>query len=261
MKEKNGYGAFAYFYDRLTENIPYKDRAEYFDRLIKLHGGKKGILLDLACGTGSLSEQFAMMGYDVIGTDCSEEMLSCALDKKIESGLPIQYLCQDMTELDMFGTVDVTICALDSINHLKSREQIERTFSRVSLFCDPEGLFIFDMNTPYKHRHILSGNTFVYDLDDIYCVWQNSFDENSCDSRVDIALDFFEKDETGAYKRYYDELTEIAFEKEIVADMLEKAGMELLAVYDGDTLDPPRPDSEKLVCAARPIRSAARNKK
>ena len=246
-----GYNAFAYFYDKLTENISYKDRAAYFDRLIKLHGGKKGILLDLACGTGSLSEEMARLGYDVIGTDASEEMLSCAMDKKFDSGLPIQYLCQDMTELDMFGTIDVTICALDSLNHLKSLDDIRKTFDRVSLFCEPGGLFIFDMNMPYKHRNVLADNTYVYDLDDVYCVWQNSFDPDSPDCRVDISLDIFEKNEKGLYKRYADELSEIAFDRAVIEKAVADSGMTLEAVYDYDSLEAPRPDSEKLVFAAK----------
>lgn len=246
----SGYSAFAYFYDRLTENISYKARAEYFDRLIRLHRGKKGILLDLACGTGSLSEEMARLGYDVIGTDASEEMLSCAMDKKFESGLPIQYLCQDMTKLDMFGTIDVTLCALDSLNHLGSLEDIRKTFERVSLFCEPGGLFIFDMNTPFKHRNILGNNTFVYDLEDIYCVWQNSFNDSS-DCRVDISLDIFEKDEKGLFTRYADELSEIAFPREIIEKAIVDSGMNLEAVYDFDSLEPPRKDSEKLVFVSK----------
>lgn len=249
-----GYGAFAQFYDRLTENISYKARAEYFDRIVSLHGGKKGILLDLACGTGSLSEEFAKMGYDVIGTDISEEMLNMALDKKFDSGLPIQYLRQDMTELDMFGTIDVTVCALDSLNHLPSLKDIGKAFERVSLFCDPDGLFIFDVNTPYKHRNILKNSTYVYDLDDVYCVWQNSFDETSPDHRVDISLDIFERDENGVYRRFCDELSEIAFEREIIERELERAGMTVIAVYDYDSFDPPEKNSEKLVFAAKKSR-------
>ena len=247
----SGYSAFAYFYDSLTENISYKARADYFDRLIKLHGGRKGILLDLACGTGSLSEEMARLGYDVIGTDASEAMLSCAMDKKFESGLPIQYLCQDMTELDMFGTIDVTLCALDSLNHLVSLEDIRKTFERVSLFCEPGGLFIFDVNTPYKHRNILGNNTFVYDLEDVYCVWQNSFAEDSPDCRVDISLDIFEKNENGFFTRYTDELSEIAFPREIIEKAVADSGMTLEAVYDFDSPEPPRKDSEKLVFVAK----------
>lgn len=206
----SGYGPFSYFYDRLTLNISYKDRAEYFDRLIKLHGGRKNLLLDLACGTGSLSEEFAKMGYDVIATDISQEMLNCALDKKFESGLPIQYLCQDMTELDMFGTIDVTICALDSLNHLSSKEDMQKAINKVSLFCEPGGLFIFDVNTPYKHKNILAENTYVYDLDDVYCVWQNSF-AGTPDSRVNITLDIFERDDDGRFTRYGEEFFRNSF--------------------------------------------------
>lgn len=244
-----GYSAFAYFYDALTENISYKDRAAYFDRLIKKHGGKKNLLLDLACGTGSLSEEMSRLGYDVIGVDNSPEMLSEAMDKKIESRLNIQYLCQDMTEIDMFGTIDVTICALDSLNHLQSFEDIERTISRVSLFCEPKGLFIFDVNTPYKHEKILGDNTFVYDTEQVYCVWQNSYAGGE-ECRVDISLDFFEN-EDGVYRRYSEELSEIAPDRAEIEAMLRRNGMTVVGCYEYDTENPPREDSEKLVFVAK----------
>lgn len=247
-----GYGCFAYYYDTLTENISYKSRAEYIDSLVKLHGGKKNILLDLACGTGSLSEEFSRMGYDVIGVDGSEMMLNEALDKKFDSGLNIQYLCQDMTELDMFGTIDVTVCALDSLNHLCDLDAIKKTIGRVSLFCEPEGLFIFDVNTPYKHKNVLGNNTFVYDLDDVYCVWQNTYTEN--DNRVEIALDLFEKQENGSYVRYEENFAEIAFDESVIDEILTDCGMEIAAKYDYDTMEPVRADSEKIVYVARKIK-------
>lgn len=140
----SAYGCFADVYDTLTSNIDYKELAGYYDRIITSHGGKRGILLDLACGTGSMSMQFSALGYDVIGVDLSTEMLSVAKEKPHKN---IEYLCQDMCELDMYGTIDVTVCVLDSINHLDSKENILRCFSSVSLFCDPEGLFVFDINT------------------------------------------------------------------------------------------------------------------
>lgn len=247
-----GYGCFAYYYDTLTGNISYKSRAEYIDRLVMLHGGKKNILLDLACGTGSLSEEFSRMGYDVIGVDGSEMMLNEALDKKFDSGLNIQYLCQDMTELDMFGTIDVTVCALDSLNHLCDLDAIKKTIGRVSLFCEPEGLFIFDVNTPYKHKNVLGNNTFVYDLDDVYCVWQNTYAEK--DNRVEIALDLFEKQENGSYVRYEESFAEIAFDESVIDKILTDCGMEIAAKYDYDTMEPVRADSEKIVYVARKIK-------
>ena len=248
----SGYKCFSYFYDQLTKNISYKKRAEYFDALIKRHGGKKNILLDLACGTGSLSEEMCRMGYDVIGVDNSEDMLNAAIEKKIESGLNIQYLCQDMTRLDMFGTIDVTVCALDGINHLPDISAIERTFERVSLFCEPEGLFIFDINTPYKHKNILGNNTFIYDMENVFCAWQNTYiGGENC--RVDMSLTFFELTENGSYERYKDEFSEIAFEENIIDELLVKSGLEIAAKYDYDSFDPPRTDSEKLVYVTRKV--------
>ncbi len=247
-----GYKSFSYFYDMLTENISYKKRAGYFDELIKRHGGKKNILLDLACGTGSLAEELSRMGYDVIGVDNSEDMLNAAIEKKIKNGLDIQYLCQDMTQLDMFGTIDVTICALDGINHLPNISDVERTFERVSLFCEPEGLFIFDINTPYKHKNILGNNTFVYDMETVFCIWQNTYNGND-DNRVDMSLTFFEKLENGMYERYEDEFSEIAFEEYIIDELLRKSGLQIAAKYDYDSFDPPKRDSEKLVYVTRKV--------
>ena len=122
----SAYGCFADVYDRLTSNINYEELALYYDRIISNHNGKKGILLDLACGTGSMSMQFSKLGYDVIGVDLSTEMLSIAKEKPHDN---IEYLCQDMCELDMYGTVDVTGCVLDSINHLKAKKDVEKAIS------------------------------------------------------------------------------------------------------------------------------------
>lgn len=246
------YNAFAGVYDLLTQNISYRERALYYHQLIERFKGKKGgILLDLACGTGSLSEEMALLGYDVIGVDNSEAMLNVALDKKYDSGLPIQYLKQDMTKLDMFGTVDVTICALDSLNHLPDLAAVVKAVERVSLFSEPGGLFLFDVNTPYKHRNILGDNTFVYDLDEVYCVWQNFYSEGN--NRVDIHLDLFEPD-GDKYCRYEEEFAEIAFPAEIWDKILKDAGFDVLARYELDTFDEPEEDCEKLVFAAKKAR-------
>lgn len=248
----SGYGNFAHYYDILTGNISYKDRATYFDMLIKKHGGKNDLLLDLACGTGSLSEEMCRLGYDVIAVDGSEEMLNEALDKKFDSGLNIQYLCQDMTKLDMFGTIDVTICALDSLNHLPDLNAIKQTINRVSLFCEPGGLFIFDVNTPYKHKNVLGNNTFIYDMEDVYCVWQNTYTEE--DNRVEMWLDFFEKQENGSYERYDESFSEIAFDDAVIEKIVADSGMEIVGKYDYDTTEPTKADSEKIVYVAHKIK-------
>jgi SAM-dependent methyltransferase len=247
----SGYRNFAYFYDRLIGNVDYADMAAKIDGYISHFGGRKGILLDLACGTGSLSEQFAHLGYDVIGVDGSSDMLNAALDKKFESGLNIQYLCQDMRNLDMYGTIDVTVCTLDSINHLPTLADVSRVFERVSLFAYPDGMFIFDVNTLYKHREVLADNAFIYSLDDLYCGWQNEY--NKTDSSVTIYLDFFELGDSG-YERYSESFREIGISGEEVERMLTAAGFEILAVYDGYTDRPLCETSERAVYICKKIR-------
>ena len=246
----SGYGSFAYFYDRLTRNVPYEDMARQIERYTERFGGRKDILLDLACGTGSLSERLAGLGFDVIGVDSSEEMLNCALDKKFDSGLPIQYLRQDMRSLDMFGTIDVTVCSLDGINHLENKEDVLKVFERVSLFCDPAGLFIFDVNTLHKHRDVLADNAFIYSLGDVYCGWQNEYSPE--DDSVRIYLDIFEE-ENGKYTRYSEEFGEIYLSHEDIVSLLDKAGMTVLAVYDGYSDEPLNESSERAVYVCKKV--------
>ncbi len=243
-----GYTAFAEFYDSLTENIDYKEIAEYYHRLNEKFGGTKGILLDLACGTGSLSVIFSRMGYDVIGVDISEEMLSIAVSKEHEG---IEYLCQSMTELDMFGTIDGTVCSLDSINHLDGIEDVRKTFEKVSLFSNKGALFMFDVNTLYKHKEILGDNTFVYDMENVYCVWQNEY---AGEGKTDIYLDFFAEDkDSGLYERYSDDFTETAYPTDIIEKMLIEAGFEVCACYEYLTENKPTDESEKLTFVARKL--------
>lgn len=247
----SGYAGFAFYYDRLISNVDYDAMAAQIDKYVSRFSGRKGILLDLACGTGSLSECMARLGYDVIGVDGSPDMLNAALDKKFESGLNIQYLCQDMRSLDMYGTVDVTVCTLDSINHLPSEKDVRAVFERVSLFAFPDGMFIFDVNTPYKHREVLADNAFIYSLDGLYCGWQNEY--NKLDDSVMIYLDFFEKNGS-AYERYSESFKEIAIGAERLGQMLEDSGFEILGVYDGYSDKAAAENSERAVYVCRKIR-------
>lgn len=248
------YMNFAAYYDGLTQNVHYPLRAARLHHLIGLYKHtEQNILLDLACGSGSLSEEMARMGYDVIGVDSSPAMLSHAMEKKLASGLPIQYLCQDMRELDMFGTIDVTICTLDSLNHLPSLEDVEQVFRRVSLFAHPGGVFLFDMNTLYKHREILGDRVFLYDLEDVFCAWENRL---LPEDTVEMQLTFFEKN-GDAYFRSDEFITERAYPAEAIVHALERSGLTLLGMYDADGdlshpghLMPPGETTQRILFAA-----------
>ena len=170
------YNTFASFYDELTDNISYPARAAYFDSIIRRWCPKASILLDLACGTGTLSIELARLGYDVVGTDGSEQMLSEAMQNKAralygedfereELSDPsierLLFLCQPMQQLDMYGTIDAAVCALDSLNHITDPAVVQKVFDRVSLFMNPGAVFVFDVNSVYKHREVLGNNVFL----------------------------------------------------------------------------------------------------
>ena len=246
------YGDFAYYYDMLTENVDYDKRCEYICGLLAENGVSEGILLDLACGTGTMSLMFAEKGYDVVGVDGSEEMLTQAQEKKMESGADIIFLCQKMEELDLFGTINAAVSTLDSINHVTNEDTVKEIFRRVSLFMEDKGIFVFDVNTPYKHREVLGDNTFIYDLDEVYCIWQNSTDENLVTT---ISLDLFEKDEEDeeTYYRYSEEFSEKAYDLDDIRDWLQDCKFEVVAVYEEMTKDAVKADTQRAVFVARKI--------
>ena len=243
----SGYRHFSQFYDNLTFNVDYKKRADYLQSVLSLCGHPWGLTLDLACGTGSLTLELKRRGVDVFGIDGSDEMLSVAMDKAYDEELQVLFLCQQMENLDLYGTIDTCICTLDSLNHITDREKLQKVFDRVALFMNPDGYFIFDVNTVCKHQQILANNTFVYDTDSVYCVWQNSLKENNI---VNIELDLFER-EGEVYHRTTERFKERAYEIDELKQMLETSGFEVKAVYHDMTTEPLKNDSDRAVFVAR----------
>lgn len=242
------YGSFAEYYDSLTSNVDYRKTAEYVSDILNENRINKGILLDLACGTGTMSLIMAQKGYDVIGVDNSPEMLGEAREKALEAGEDILFLCQDMCSIDLYGTVDCTVCLLDSLNHLESKEELLEAFKRVSLFTVPGGLFVFDVNTEYKHKYVLGDNTFVYDNDDVYCVWQNEYDDES--KTVEIFLDFFQE-ENGLYRRSSEYFAERAFSDSDIKNLLSEAGFTDIKAYGELRKTAPSDTEERVFYVAR----------
>lgn len=242
------YGSFAEYYDSLTSNVDYRKTSEYVSGILSENGINKGILLDLACGTGTMSLIMAQKGYDVIGVDNSPEMLGEAREKALEAGEDILFLCQDMCSIDLYGTVDCTVCLLDSLNHLESKEELLEAFKRVALFTVPGGLFVFDVNTEYKHKYVLGDNTFVYDNDDVYCVWQNEYDDES--KTVEIFLDFFQE-ENGLYRRSSEYFAERAFSDSDIRNLLSEAGFTDIKAYAELKKTAPSDTEERVFYVAR----------
>ncbi len=241
------YISFARFYDGLMEDADYKKRCAYLLELAKRHKHDMGLTLDLACGTGSLTRELCKNGIDVYGVDASAEMLSEAMQRTAEEGLDILYLRQKMQNLDLYGTVNTCVCTLDSINHLTDIEDVRKAFDRVGLFMDNNGLFVFDVNTVYKHRKVLADNTFVIENENVYCVWQNSIED---DDVVNITLDFFEE-ENGVYYRSGESFCERAYSDELIRELLVQAGFEVEAVYGDLSFSAPADEEQRAVYVAR----------
>lgn len=245
------YNTFAEFYDELTYDVDYKKRTAYLIKLFKKYDKMPTLLLDVACGTGGFSNEFAKQGVEVIGADMSEEMLNIARQRSMENGLDVLYLCQKAEELDLFGTVDGAICCLDSLNHIIDYKKLCKALCKISLFLEPERLFIFDVNTEYKHREILGDNVFVMDRGDLYCVWANNY--NKKNKTVDISLDFFVK-EGNSYIRESEDFSERAYSEDELQKALEKAGLSVVAVFDDMTEKPLNEVSQRAIYVTKKVK-------
>ena len=245
----SAYAPFAPYYDGLMRKAGYSQRADYLCSLLAHFEHAPGLTLDLACGTGSMTVELAKRGFDIYGTDADAAMLSEAMQKADEAGLSILFLCQKMQQLELYGTVDTVICTLDGLNHLSGERDLRKTFERVSLFLNPGGYFLFDMNTVYKHRTVLGNHTFVYDTEQVFCVWQNALDAET--DRVSITLDFFEKESGTVYRRSSTHFYERAYSQEKLCALLEETGFQVRGVFADMTMLPPDPNCERLVVAAQ----------
>lgn len=242
--------SFASVYDIFTESVNYKVRADYICNMLLNYGISNGTILDVACGTGSLTECFLQKGFEVVANDISADMLSVAGEKLRKYGDKVLLLCQDMCELDLYGTVDAAVCSLDSINHLLEEDDVYSAFSNISKFIRPDGIFVFDINTLYKHRVVLSGQTYVYeDEENSFLVWQNS--ECGSDDVIEMYLDIFTKDSDGKYIRTVDFIEERAYPTDFFENVLDNAGFEILGVFSDLTAASPCDNDERIYFFAR----------
>ena len=242
------YGNFASVYDRLMSDVDYKARTDRLLQLFNKYDRTPSLILDLACGTGGFSNELAEKGLEVIGVDMSEEMLSAARENSARRGTDVLYLCQKAEELDLYGTVDGAVCCLDSLNHITDYTVLCEAISRVSLFLEAGRLFIFDVNTVFKHKFILSDNTFIIEQNGVFCTWQNSTDEET--NITDISLDFFIED-GDRYARSSEDFSERAYTEEELSSALEAAGLEILKIYDDMTDNPAWEYTERAVYVTR----------
>lgn len=218
------YTSFARVYDTFMDNVPYGEWCEYVAGLLEAYEIRDGLVLDLGCGTGSLTELLAEKGYDMIGADCSEDMLEIAGEKKEKSGYDILYLLQDMRKFELYGTVRAVVSICDSMNYIMSEEELLQVFRLVNNYLDPEGIFIFDMNTIYKYRELLGDATIAENREACSFIWENSWYEEERVNEYDLTI--FEKEESGLFRKYTETHFQRAYEIKTVKRLIQEAGME-----------------------------------
>lgn len=268
------YTGFAQVYDEFMDNIPYEEWSAYVIGLLKEYGVHDGLVLDLGCGTGNVTEHLAVAGYDMIGIDLSEDMLAIAQEKKMEyfgeeegeedKRTSILYLCQDMREFELYGTVSAVVSICDSMNYIMSEEDLVKVFRLVNNYLDTRGVFIFDLNTIYKYENLLANNTIAENREDSSFIWDNYYYK---DERVnEYSLSIYvrdeeleeELDEEGIFKRFDETHYQKAYDLETIKRLLGEAGMEYVGAYDAFTREPVKETSERIYIIAREQRQEAK---
>ena len=243
------YKSFAQVYDLFMNDVPYRKWSVYLLGLLREYGIDDGLILELGCGTGSMTELLAAGGYDMIGVDNSEDMLEIAMDKRVSSGHDILYLLQDMREFELYGTVRAVVSICDSMNYIRKERDLLEEFGLVNNYLDPKGYFIFDLNTIFKYEQI-GDSTIAENRDEASFIWDNYYDKDSCVNEYDLAL-FIPEGDRGLYRKYEEVHIQKAYSLDTVKELILEAGMKFVTAYDAFTHDPVKADSERIYVIAQ----------
>ena len=256
------YGDFAYVYDEFMDNTPYEQWCKYLCESINKYGvskpnqnsedvleSEKNLVVDLGCGTGTLTQMLYKLGYDMIGVDNSGEMLNVAMEKRDREGDEILYLLQDMRELELYSTVGTIISVCDSVNYILDEEELLGVFRLVNNYLYPGGLFIFDFNTVYKYEEVIGDVTIAENRENCSFIWENYYHEEEEINEYDLTV--FVQEEDGRFKRFQENHYQRGYRVETICALLEKAGMEIVEILDADTREAVDPESERIYVVAR----------
>ncbi len=244
------YSALFRGYDKLNSETDYASWADFIEEIFRKFGKGTESVLDLGCGTGAMTFELRRRGYDMTAVDISPEMLSVARDAAEENGISdILWLCQDMREFELYGTVNAAVCCLDGINHLTGAGDLDRCFSLVHNYLDPDGIFVFDVNTPHKFENFYGDRDYILEDDGVMCCWQNDYDKKR--GVCDFYLSVFEEREDGAWERTDEVVRERCYGREALEKALLKNGFEVCGFFGGFDFGEPGKDCDRWYVAAR----------
>lgn len=259
----DAYKNFASVYDTFMDETPYDIWRERIVHAMETYGvskrgkadslldSEKNLIVDLGCGTGTLTQLLAQDGYDMIGIDCSEEMLAIANTKKEESNEEIFYLLQDMRELELYSTVGTIFSVCDSLNYLLEEADLKETFLRVNNYLYPGGIFVFDFNTVYKYSQVIGDTTIAENREDCSFIWDNYYHSEEEINEYDLTL--FVKNEDGLYRKFSETHYQRGYTMETMKEIIEEAGMEWIMAIDGETGENITPVTERIFAVAKEV--------
>lgn len=242
------YNDFSLIYDRFQE-IDYREFINFYKEVFNQNNYEPHSIIDLGCGSGEITVLLSKEGYEITGIDISSDMLSIAQNKAFDNGVDITFLNQDMTEFSVLDKADAVISSLDCINYLPCMNDVKETFSRVYESLKPNGIFIFDINSEYKLSNILGNNTFVYQDDEAYCVWECGYFPE--DKVTSFELNFFVKDNSGKYDRYFEYQEEKLYSVRELQSIAEEEGFKKTDVFSDLSFEEPKQDSERIFFVLR----------
>lgn len=264
------YQDFADVYDRFMDGVPYEQWGERIDGLIREYGvskperdaeglleSERNLVVDLGCGTGTLTELMYAKGYDMIGVDASESMLNVAMEKKERSGSEILYLQQDMRDLELYSTVGTIISVCDSVNYIVEQEDLLDVFSLVENYLYPGGVFIFDFNTDYKYREVIGDATIAETKEDCSFIWDNFYDVEERINEYDLTV--FVREEGELFRRFTETHYQRGYTVEQMKGLVEQAGMTVVEMMDADTGEAVTDTSQRVYVVAREVRKELLN--
>lgn len=243
----DAYKALAASYDRLTNDVDYEAVVDFYRKIMEEEGVHPRSAVDLACGTGSVTQLLARQGIPTIGVDLSEDMLTQAQLKTADMDNPPRYICQSLDKLKLYKAVDLAVCALDSLDYITDPRQCRQAIHRIFRALNPGGLFIFDVNTPEKLR-AMDGQVFLDEDDDVYCVWRGQFDEET--NICSYGMDLFQR-EGKRWVRSFEEHREYAYSAPQLTGWLREAGFTRIRVYGDRKLSDPEPGEQRIYIKAR----------
>ena len=243
----DAYKALAASYDRLTNDVDYEAVMDFYRKIMEEEGVHPRSAVDLACGTGSVTQLLARQGIPTIGVDLSEDMLTQAQLKTADMDNPPRFICQSLDKLKLYKAVDLAVCALDSLDYITDPRQCRQAIHRIFRALNPGGLFIFDVNTPEKLR-AMDGQVFLDEDDDVYCVWRGQFDEET--NICSYGMDLFQR-EGKRWVRSFEEHREYAYSAPQLTGWLREAGFTRIRVYGDRKLSDPEPGEQRIYIKAR----------